>query len=123
MELLWCVVIAVLVSTGVYLMLERHLIRFLFGMLIVSNAINLAIFVAGRLTLGMPPLIKAEELLPAIGTANPLPQALILTAIVIGFGLLLFTLLLSYRAIKAFSTADMDAIQENEKTSQKTVEP
>jgi multicomponent Na+:H+ antiporter subunit C len=119
MELLWCVVIAVLMSAGIYLMLERHLIRFLFGMLIVSNTINLAIFVAGRLTLGMPPLIKLKEVLPAIGTANPLPQALILTAIVIGFGLLLFTLLLSYRAIKTFSTADMDAIQENERPSKK----
>lgn len=114
MELLWCIVIAALISMGVYLMLERHLIRFLFGMIIVSNAINLAIFVSGRLTLGMPPLIKADAILPALGTANPLPQALILTAIVIGFGLLLFTLLLSYRAIQTFKTADMDAIQENE---------
>lgn len=115
MELLWCIVIAALIAVGVYLMLERHLIRFLFGMMIVSNAINLAIFVSGRLTLGMPPIIKPDELLPAVGTANPLPQALILTAIVIGFGLLLFALLLAYRAIKMFHSADMDAITENER--------
>lgn len=114
MDLLWCVVIAALMAMGIYLMLERHLVRFLFGMMIVSNAINLAIFVSGRLTLGMPPIIKPDELLPALGTANPLPQALILTAIVIGFGILLFALLLSYRAIQTFTTADMDAIAENE---------
>lgn len=120
MELLWCVVIAALMSIGIYLMLERHLIRFIFGMMIVSNAINLGIFVSGRLTLGMPPIIKADQLFPALGTANPLPQALILTAIVIGFGLLLFTLLLSYRAIKTFSTADMDAITENEGPADKS---
>ncbi len=114
MELVWCIVIATLVSAGVFLMLERHLIRFLFGMMIVSNAINLAIFISGRLTLGMPPLVKANELIPALGTANPLPQALILTAIVIGFSCLLFTLILTYRAIKTFKTADMDAIYDNE---------
>lgn len=113
MELLWCIVVAVLMSIGIYLMLERHIIRFLFGMLIVSNTINLAIFVAGRLTLGMPPLIRPDALLPAAGTANSLPQALILTAIVIGFGLLLFTLLLAYRAIQSYSTANMDAMQND----------
>ena len=94
-------------------MLERHFIRFLFGMMMVSNAINLAIFISGRLTLGMPPLIDAAEIIPASGSANPLPQALILTAIVIGFGLLLFTLILAYRANRTFDTADLDHIFED----------
>ncbi len=115
MQLLWCLVIAVMISIGIYLMLERHFIRFLFGMMMVSNAINLAIFVSGRLTLGMPPLIDAAETIPASGSANPLPQALILTAIVIGFGLLLFTLILAYRANRTFNTADLDHVLDHDK--------
>ena len=101
-------------ACGVFLMLERHIVRFLFGMILVSSAINLAIFVAGRLTRGNPPLIASDALLPAAGYANPVPQALILTAIVIGFGLLLFTLLLAYRAIKELGTADMDKMHNTE---------
>ncbi|WP_067519262.1 Na+/H+ antiporter subunit C [Endozoicomonas ascidiicola] len=114
MEFLWCLVVGLMTACGVFLMLERHIVRFLFGMILVSNAINLAIFVAGRLTRGNPPLIASDALLPAAGYANPLPQALILTAIVIGFGLLLFTLLLAYRAIKGLGTADMDKMQHAE---------
>ena len=114
MELLWCIVVGLMTACGIFLMLERHIIRFLFGMMLVSNAINLAIFVAGRLTRGTPPLIASDQLLPEIGYANPLPQALILTAIVIGFGLLLFTLILAYRAIKELGTGDMDKMLESE---------
>ena len=114
MEFLWCLVVGVMTACGVFLMLERHIVRFLFGMILVSSAINLAIFVAGRLTRGNPPLFASDALLPAAGYANPVPQALILTAIVIGFGLLLFTLLLAYRAIKELGTADMDKMHNTE---------
>lgn len=118
MELLWCAVIGVLIAVGIFLMLERHLVQFLFGLMVVSNAINLAIFVAGRLTLGMPPLVASNALVPPEGTANPLPQALILTAIVIGFGLILFTLLLSYRTSNTFASADSDGLCDNERMEQ-----
>lgn len=114
MELLWCIVIGLIIACGVFLMLERHIIRFLFGMMLVSTAINLAIFVSGRLTRGQPPLIASDAMLPAAGYANPLPQALILTAIVIGFGLMLFTLLLAYRAVKELGTADTDEMLDAE---------
>ncbi len=117
MELLWCAVVGVMVACGVYLMMERHVLRFLFGMMLVSNAINFAIFIAGGLTRGNPPLIQLGESVPATGFANPLPQALILTAIVIGFGLLLFALVLAYRAIKDLGTADMDKMQEKNEQS------
>lgn len=112
MELLWCVVVGVMIAVGIYLMLERHLVQFLFGLMLVSNAINLAIFIAGRLTLGMPPLISSDALVAPANSANPLPQALILTAIVIGFGLILFTLVLTYRASKTFASADTDTMSK-----------
>ena len=114
MEVLWSIVVGVLVSIGVYLMLERHILRVLFGLILIGSAVNLAILTAGRLTTGNPPLIAPEEALPPAGFANPLPQALILTAIVIGFGLLVFALMLLYRAYLETGSADVDEMRASE---------
>lgn len=108
MEIVWSIVTGVLVAAGIYLLLERHTLRLLFGLVLLSNAVNLAIFVAGRLTAGVPPLIADNDVLPPADAANSLPQALILTAIVIGFGLLVFTLILVYRGYSDSGTADVD---------------
>lgn len=114
MEILWSLVVGVFVAAGVYLMLERHILRLLFGLILLSSAVNIAIFTAGRLTPGLPPLIEANSVLPPEGAANPLPQALILTAIVIGFGLLVFALMLFYRAYSEAGLADVDAMRRSE---------
>lgn len=114
MEIVWSVVVGVFVAAGIYLMLEKHILRLLFGIMLLSSAINLAIFTAGRLTPGELPLIGDNSMLPPEGAANPLPQALILTAIVIGFGLLIFALMLFYRAYKETGTADVDEMQRSE---------
>ena len=114
MEVIWSLVIGILVAAGIYLLLERHILRVLFGLIILSNAVNLGIFTAGRLTPGQPPLVPSGAVLPPAGSANSLPQALILTAIVIGFGLLVFALILAYRAYTETGTADVDAMQHSE---------
>jgi len=114
MEILWSLVVGVFVASGIYLMLERHILRLLFGLILLSSAVNIAIFTAGRLTPGLPPLIDTQFILPPEGAANPLPQALILTAIVIGFGLLVFALMLFYRAYSEADSADIDAMQRSE---------
>ncbi|MEZ9708576.1 cation:proton antiporter [Vibrio breoganii] len=114
MEVLWSIVVGIFVAIGVYLMLERHLLRILFGLILLSSAVNLAIFTAGRLTPGELPLIENDALVPPDGFANPLPQALILTAIVIGFGLLVFALLLFYRAYLETGSADVDEMTASE---------
>lgn len=114
MEILWSLVVGVFVGAGVYLLLERHLLRLLFGLILLSSAVNLAIFTSGRLTPGSPPLIAEGALLPVDGAANPLPQALILTAIVIGFGLLVFALMLFYRAFSETGSANIDRMQGSE---------
>lgn len=116
METLWSIVVGIMLGVGIYLMMERHIVRFIFGLMIVSNAVNLGIFVAGRLTKGNPPLISENSRQLAEGFANPLPQALILTAIVIGFGLLLFTMILAYRAYCEIGTADLDQYRESEES-------
>lgn len=114
MEIMWSIVVGILVTSGVYLLMERHILRVLFGLVLLSNAVNMAIFIAGRLTKGTPPLIKDGYAIPTQDIANSLPQALILTAIVIGFGLLVFALVLSYRAYQETGTADIDNMRFSE---------
>jgi len=82
MHLLFALSIAVLAGCSLYLILSRHIVRVLLGVTMLSAAINLVIFFAGRIVTNMPAVIRAgESSLPA-DAANPLPQALVLTAIV-----------------------------------------
>ena len=106
MEAILSCVVGVLVAAAIYLMLSRDLLRFLFGLILISNAANLAIFVSGRLITGNPPLITEGQDFPAANAANALPQALVLTAIVIGFGLFAFALTLTLKAYRRLGTLD-----------------
>lgn len=111
MELLLSFLIGFMVAGGAYLMMSGQLIRFLFGLVLLSNAANLVIFAAGRLTYATPPFVMGKNTAPDPGVANALPQALILTAIVIGFGLLAFALALAFRAWTSLGTVTMDAMR------------
>lgn len=116
MELLLSLMTGILIAAGIYLMLERHLLRILFGFILFSNGINLAILTAGRLSKEGLPIIPPGSLTPETPYANPLSQALVLTAVVIGFGVLIFCLSLAYRAICELKSANVDLmnLSENE---------
>jgi multicomponent Na+:H+ antiporter subunit C len=92
-------------------MLQRHLVKFVFGLVLMNHAVNLLLFAAGRLTRGRPALIPDNLRAPAEVVANALPQALILTAIVIGFGLLVFALALAYRSYYVLRSTEMDEMR------------
>ena len=111
MENLLAIAVGGLVAAGVFLILARDLIRVMLGLAILSNAANLLIFTSGRVLRDAPPIIPAQLEAPQGPMANPLPQALILTAIVIGFSLLAFALVLSYRAYVSMRTVDVDAMR------------
>ena len=111
MEIAFSMVTGLLVACGAYLMMTGHILRFLFGLVLLGNAANLAIFVAGRLTRAAPPLIPDGLVTPAGQVANALPQALVLTAIVIGFGLLAFAIALIYRTYQAIGTLESDEMR------------
>lgn len=111
MEILVALMIGVLVAASVYLMLARNVLRFLFGLVLISNAANLIIFVSGRLTPQAPPLIPDGADAPLGAVANALPQALVLTAIVIGFGLFAFALTLVYRTYQNLGTLNSDEMR------------
>ncbi|RVT87030.1 Na+/H+ antiporter subunit C [Rhodobacteraceae bacterium CCMM004] len=111
METLLAVTVGILIGAAVYLMLARNVMRFIFGLVLISNAANLIIFTAGRLTPGAPPLIPEGADAPADVVANALPQALVLTAIVIGFGLFAFALVLVFRAYATLGTLESDRMR------------
>jgi len=111
MESVLAIAVGVLVACAVFLILARDLIRVMLGLAILSNAANLLIFTSGRVTRDAPPIVPEGVTVPEGLVANPLPQALILTAIVIGFSLLAFALVLSYRAFSTMRTVDVDAMR------------
>lgn len=111
MEIAIAVVIGLMMACSVYLLLSRNLLRFIFGLALISNVGNLLIFISGRLTRAEPPLIAQGASEPFGVVANALPQALILTAIVIGFGLFAFAISLMFRAYRDLGTLDADSIR------------
>lgn len=114
METALTFVVGALVAAGVYLILQRHLVKFVLGLVLINHAVNLLIFASGRLTRGRPPLIAEQLSVPAEPVANALPQALILTAIVIGFSLLAFVLVLAQRAFEELHTIDPEEMRAAE---------
>ena len=118
MEPLLAILVGLFFAAAIYLMLSKFSIRIMLGIAILGNAVNLLLLTGGRLTREVPPIIPVGlDSLPA-GTANPLPQALILTAIVISFSFLAFLLVLTYRAYQDLgtdNTSDMRAAEPDDR--------
>ena len=108
MELLLAVVSGVLYASGLYLMLRRRLAQLIIGLSLLSNGSNILILSAAGVTRARPPLITEGVLLEQY--ADPVPQSLILTAIVIGFGVLAFALVLAHRIHQSAGSDDIDMI-------------
>jgi len=112
MNLIYAAGIATIMAVGLYLLLSRHVMRMIFGVMLVSAAVNLSIFLAGRIGANAPPVMAAQDATLAMGSANPLPQALVLTAIVIGFSLAAFAIALALRAYRSYGTLDQRALND-----------
>ena len=97
---IFAVVMGIGVAAGVYLALSRDLFRMVVGLSVIGAALNLLVFASGRLDSAAPPIVVAGTQI-LTNAANPLPQALVLTAIVIGFALLCFSLVLVVRLMRA----------------------
>jgi len=111
MDYILAALVGVFVALGVYLLLSRAVIRMLIGMTILGNGVNLLIFTAGRVTREVAPIVPGGLDVPAGPIANPLPQALILTAIVIGFSMFAFLLVLAYRAYQSLDADNTDRMR------------
>jgi multicomponent Na+:H+ antiporter subunit C len=109
-EVLLALASGALYAAGTYLILRRRLAQLIIGLGLLSNGTNLLIFTAGGLTRARPPVVPdgAQSLVEPY--ADPVPQALVLTAIVIGFGLLAFSLVLAHRVHATVGTDDVDDV-------------
>ena len=94
MEALLALIIGVLTACGVYLALRGRTFPVVLGLTFLSYAVNLFLFAMGRLAIGRPPIITEA----ATAYTDPLPQALVLTAIVIGFAMTAFVIILALKA-------------------------
>ena len=108
------VVIGVLYACGLYLVMRRSLVKLILGLTLLGHAANLLIFTVGGLTRGGTPLVPAAQATLVPPFPDPVPQALVLTAIVIGFGVQAFALVLLKRAHREVGTDDLDAMRSTD---------
>lgn len=111
MELILAIAAGVLYGAGFYMMLRRRLAQLIIGLGLLGNGTNLLVFTAGGLTRAHAPIASStsgETLSRPF--ADPVPQALVLTAIVIGFGVLAFSLVLAHRVHTTTGSDDIDDI-------------
>jgi multicomponent Na+:H+ antiporter subunit C len=114
MTVLLSIVTGVLFATGLYMMLRRSLTKLLLGLLLLANAANLLIFTAAKPVKGHSPLVAEGAQALERSAADPLPQALILTAIVIGFGVLAFAVILFSRVYLNTGSDDSEQLTQTE---------
>ena len=110
MEFLMAIVIGILFMAAVYLILSRSLLKVILGTGLLSHGAHLLILTMGGLGGASPPVL-AEGV---TDYADPLPQALILTAIVISFGVTAFILVLAYRTYAEHQTDNMNLMRGND---------
>ncbi|PZQ96702.1 MAG: Na+/H+ antiporter subunit C [Cereibacter sphaeroides] len=111
MEYLLASAIGLLTAAGIFLILRRQSFPVILGLALLSYAVNLFIFASGRIVTNRPPILDAE----AVGYTDPLTQALVLTAIVISFGMSAVLVML---ALGAFLETGDDRIDTNDDKGQ-----
>lgn len=110
MTFVYALAVAAYVGCGLYMMLSRHIVRLVLGLALLTNGAILLIFVAGRLGATTPAVIEMGSTTLGADAANALPQALVLTAIVIGFAVTAFAITLIFMAYRRFGTLDFRSI-------------
>ncbi|PMP84212.1 MAG: cation:proton antiporter [Chloroflexus aggregans] len=115
MIILLAIAIGSLFGGATYLMLRRSVVKLILGLIMLSHGVNLLIFTMGDgVRRGAPPMVDANGQ-PPPGVADPLVQALILTAIVISFGFTAFVLALAYRSNQAVGSDDLDDLSTTDR--------
>jgi multicomponent Na+:H+ antiporter subunit C len=122
-SLIMMLAISLVVSAGVMLALSRDLFRLIVGLAVLGSAANLIVFMAARPGSLVPPLIEVGAGQLAAAAADPLPQALVLTAIVIGFALLCFALVLGAWLVRDDGHDDSDRLQASEPVASDALKP
>lgn len=111
MVMLLAIVVGGLYAAGMFMILRRSIVKLVFGLILMGHGTNLLIFTSGGLVRGKPPLIALGEETLQEPYADPIAQALVLTAIVISFAVVAFAVVLLYRVYQTIGTDDMDQMR------------
>lgn len=122
MELVAALVIGLLLGVGTYLLMERNMIRIVLGTMLINYGTNFMLLTSGRLKTGRAPILGGSEvqgaaegaggiLVDGISYVDPVPQALILTSIVIGLATTAFAFVLAYRTVQECGSDDLLALR------------
>lgn len=114
METWLAVVVGGFYAAAFYLLMRRSIVKLILGLALLGHAANLLIFTVGRVTRETPPIVPRGAEVLERPFADPVPQALILTAIVIGFGVQAFALVLLRKAYQATGSEDIDAMSRSD---------
>lgn len=109
MEIVISILAGFIFACGVYLILQKRLLRIVFGTVLISHGAHLFIITMGKLERGSAPVIEEGK----NTYVDPLPQALILTSIVISFGVTAFIAVLAYRVHQSNQTDNIDELRGN----------
>ena len=115
MDVVMAVVIGWLYAAGLYMMLRRSVFKLILGLALLSYGSNLLVFMSGGVGRAQPPILPADGTPTGAPIADPLPQALVLTAIVISFGVLAFALVLIHRVSETLGTDDQDEMKASDR--------
>jgi multicomponent Na+:H+ antiporter subunit C len=115
MESLLAILIGGLFASAIYMILRRSIIKLIIGLSLLAHACNLLIFTIGTVVRGKAPLIEEGNKYVTETVADPLPQALILTAIVIGFAVTAFTIVLIEQVYQSVGVDDTDKLTASDK--------
>jgi len=113
MEILLAILVGVLYTAGVYMLLRRSILKFIIGIIFLSNATNLLVFLSAGIVRGNPAFLD-EPGGDIRKLADPLPQALVLTAVVIGLGIVVYLLAVKYRFFRETGSDDLDLLKPTE---------
>ncbi|SHF67155.1 Na(+)/H(+) antiporter subunit C [Ornithinibacillus halophilus] len=110
MEIIISILAGVLITTGIYNLLQKQFLRIVIGTVLLSHGAHLFILTMGKLKRGQPPILTDG----VTDYTDPLPQALILTSIVISFGITSLLLVLAYRTARENNTDNMEELRGTE---------
>lgn len=116
MEAILASAIGLLFGCGTFLVLRARTFPVILGISLISYAVNLFLFVSGRLVTNAPPIIRST----ATHYTDPIPQALVLTAIVIGFGMTAYTVTLALRGLSESGSDHVDMLDQQQATDKRS---
>ena len=115
MAILLALSVGVLFASGAYMLMRRSFVKLVIGLALLGHGANLLIYTVGRPERGRPPLVAVGQETPPEPFSDPLPAALVLTAIVIGFSIVAYTIVLIKRAYQDLGTDDLDVMTSTDR--------